>query len=471
MNGYDVDAFRGVQVSVAMTAELERSVQAHLLAGIPRQEDLVFAYWRPSRGARRYNAILQRAVMPMDGDRELHGNVSFSGDYLLRVLSGLPEGMGIALLHSHPGRGWQGMSSDDEFAERERLGGAVAARSQLPVLGLTVGADGAWSARIWVRRGPRDYTRIDASTVRVCGERLRMHYHPQLRPRPHEPESQRATISVWGAEAQADLVRTTVGVIGLGSVGSLVAEALSRMGIQHVILVDHDRIEERNLDRTLHAEPNDVDLASAKVEIAARAMTASHTAADVEVFALDQSLLSPDGIAAALDCDVLFSCVDRPMPRGVLNTIAYSHLIPVVDGGILARVNSLGLPLHIDWRIHSVSPGRRCLYCLGALLRSDVSLDREGKLDDPDYLRGLTEAQREKYGRRNVFPFSMSVAGHEVLQFVGLVTAMPRVGGIGPQHYAAYPGRMDVVASEPCDDDCEVNAATATAIAVSELLI
>jgi len=116
---------------------------------------------------------------------------------------------------------------------------------------------------------------------------------------------------------------------------------------------------------------------------------------------------------------VLISCVDRPWPRWILNMIAYAHLIPVIDGDILARVTPDGRPLHIDWRIHTVGPGRACLLCLSALLRSDAALDRDGLLDDPDYLCGLTAEDYERYNRRNVFPFSLSVAAHEVLHLAG----------------------------------------------------
>lgn len=462
MDGYQYEDFEGVELSVAMTGELDRRLTDHLDKG-RRQEDLTFAYWRPSRGATRYTAILCDLALPGPGDRILQGNVAFLGAYLQRVFDELPEGCGVALLHSHPVPGWQDMSHDDIVAERDRMGGAIAARTKLPILGLTWGTDGTWSARFWLRQGPNEYGRRWASTVRVLGRQLVISYHPLLRPVPAEPPTQKATISVWGAKAQADIVRCRAGVVGLGSVGSIVAEALCRIGLQDLVYIDHDVIEGRNLDRTLGAIPHDVVNATPKVDVAYRAAQVSHTALRFETRPVPASLLTPEGLAAALDCDVLFSCVDRPWPRWILNTIAKAHLIPVIDGGILARVKSDGLPLHIDWRIHTVGPGRRCLHCLGALLRSDVALDREGKLNDPDYMQGLSEAERERYARRNVFPFSLSVAAHQTLQFAGLVAGMERVCGIGPQHYSAYPGTMTVDETSGCDRDCEVDELTATA--------
>ena len=141
-----------------------------------------------------------------------------------------------------------------------------------------------------------------------------------------------------------------------------------------------------------------------------------------------------------------------------------SHLIPVIDGGIIARVNEAGRLLHVDWRIHTVGPGRGCLYCIDALRRSDVALDRDSKLDDPDYIQGLSAEEREKYGRRNVFAFSLSVAAHEVLQFVSLVSGNARIGGAGNQTYHAYPGTMEVDEITLCSGECDVGSLCATAL-------
>ncbi len=460
--GYELSEYTGLDISVTMTDDIHRLLESHFDMG-PHQEDLTFAYWRPSVGRARFTGVLGELALPGPGERILQGNVAFESQYLLRVLRERPAGCGIALLHSHLGPGWQGMSEDDVVAERDRMGGAVAAGSGLPVLGLTYGTDGSWSARIWCRKGPSEYVRIWANSVRVVGRRLAVTWSPFVGDAPVSASAQAATLSVWGDAVQGDLARVHIGVVGLGSVGSIVCEALARIGVSRVTFIDHDVIEVRNLDRTMGATQEDAKESRWKVEVAERSFKAAATATSHSVCAVSNSLLTEEGLEAALACDVLFSCVDRPLPRHVLNVLSYGHLIPVVDGGILAKVDEDGHLLHVDWRIHSIGPGRRCLVCSGALLRSDVALDRDGRLDDPDYVANLSETDRERYSRRNVFPFSLSVAAHETLHLVALLGGGQRVGGIGPQMYHAYPGRMDVVEDGACESDCEYSALLATA--------
>lgn len=458
----EAEDLKGVEFSIAMTEALDAELAAHLDKG-PNQEDLAFALWRPSVGRTRLTAILQQVTLPEDGERILQGNVAFTAEYVQRVLQlaesrdGADGGYGIALLHSHLGPGWQDMSRDDVIAERDRLASAVAGRTRLPLVGLTRGTDGAWSGRFWVREGHRTYRRRWAATVRVVGQRLRITYHPTLRPAPPVSSTQVATVSVWGEEPQADLVRVRVGIVGVGSVGSIVTEALSRTGMTWIAALDHDHIKDRNLDRTAGTRREDVANATPKVRVAQRHIEETHTAASVHVEPFEGTLLSEQGLARALDCDVLFSCVDRPWPRHLLNAIAYAHLIPVVDGGIFAKVRD-GRFMHADWRIQVSGPARQCLVCSGSLRPEDIALDRAGKLDDPSYIQGLGPEFDPLLARQNVFPFSLSVAAHEVLQFVGLVTGQRRVGGAGAQVYHCYPGTMEVHEGEECRHDCGYTA-------------
>jgi molybdopterin-synthase adenylyltransferase len=463
VHGYQADDFAEVELSVALPREVDRQLIQHFTKDFD-QEDLTFAYWRPSPGAERYSAIIYSLNLPSDTERRLQGNVAFTAAYLARVLDECPEGSGIALLHSHLGPGWQTMSHDDIVAERDRLAGVVSGQTDLPLLGLTWGTDETWSARFWLRTGRNSYQRHWAATVRSVGQRLRLSYNPSLRPPSPTTSAQVATVSVWGEKQQQDLVRTRVGIIGLGSVGSIVAEALSRTGLQQITLIDHDYIEERNLDRTLGALRSDVAAKTPKVEVAKRLIRQSYTADNVEVTSIAKSLLTPEGLQAAMDCDVLICCVDRPLARHILNVLAYAHLIPVIDGGIIAHVNESGSLQHVSWRIHTVGPERACLYCLDALSRSDVGLDQQGLLDSPDYVKGLSKADRERYARRNVFGFSLSVASHEILQLVGLITGNQRIGGAGTQTYHAYPGIMEVSEVNHCKDDCDMAPLLAQAV-------
>jgi len=468
MTYHELPYLQDRELAVALTGDLDAQLRQHF-AHEGLQEDLTFATWRPSHGRRRMTFVLSEVLLPNVDERILEGNVSFTVDYLSRALASLAPGTGLALIHSHLGPGWQGMSSDDIVAERDRLAGAVSGKSELPLLGMTWGTDGTWSARAWGRAAPFRYERVEIPVVRVVADdRLSLSLHPVMRPEPDELPAQVATLSVWGAAAQADISRARVGIVGLGSVGSIVAEGLARVGFSDLVLIDHDQIELRNLDRTLHSTRADVNAGTHKVAVAARGIEASHTAANLDAVELPESLLTRAGIEAALDCDALMCCVDRPWPRWILNAIAYAHLIPVVDGGIFARTTPTGRPLHIDWRIHTVGPGRACMVCIGALLRSDVGLDRDGLLDNADYIAGLTDEERDRYNRRNVFPFSLAVAGHQILHLAGMIAASTRVSGIGPQHYQAYPGKMTVEPTQRCDEGCDIAALTASAQSLAE---
>ncbi len=438
--------------SAALSSALHAEAAAHLLRA-DRQEDLCFGLWYPSRGAGRTTALLQRLILPQHGERQVHGNASFQPVYFQRALGeAMKAGAGLAFLHSHPAPDWQGMSLDDVRAE-EGHAAATKGATGLPFVGLTLGTDGAWSARFWEKVGPRRYERRWCVSTRVVGGQLAVTFHDDLLPPPgYRPELQR-TVSAWGPAVQARLARLRVGIVGAGSVGQLVAEALARMGVAWIRLLDFDVVEMVNLDRLLHGFRADAAGRRPKVQGLAEALRRSATAAGFQVDPLEWSVVEEQGFRAALDCDVLFSCVDRPWPRSALNFIAYAHLIPVVDGGIAiqSRPGNTGLR-RADWRAHVAAPGRRCLECLGQYDPSLVSAEREGYLDDPKYIAGLPDDHPVKRNE-NVFAFGMSTAAFEVQQFLSMVVAPSGLSNPGAQCYHFVSGNLETERAG-CEGSC-----------------
>jgi len=438
--------------AAAIANDTHEILAAHLLQHA-RDEDVCFALYRPSRGETRFTGLVSEPILPREDERYVHGNASVTAGYFERALGvALAEGAGLGFLHSHTrrSRGWQEMSADDLATERIYAPRALA-MTDLPLLGLTLAGDRFWSARIWEKVDRGEYRRRDCESTRVVGERLEMSFHPTLRPAPRFRESLARTVSAWGAETQADLARLHIGIVGLGNIGALVAEALVRSGVEWLTLIDFDTVKTVNLDRLLNATERDAELARSKVQVARDALIKHATAARPQIDAHEWSVVEEPGFRAALDCDVLFSCVDRPWARAVLNFAAYAHLVPVVDGGIRVRTKN-GKLRSADWKAHVAAPGRRCLECLEQFNPAYVTLERQGDLDDPAYIEALPEDHGLR-SNENVFAFGMAAASLELMQLLQMVAAPGGVADVGSQHYNFKTGLIDLE-TRGCNHGC-----------------
>jgi hypothetical protein len=438
---------------VAMIGEIHEAA-SNLLLREDGQEDLCFGLWFPSQGRSRISALVRELILPLPGERHIHGNASFECAYLQRALTlATAQGAGLALLHSHPGgRRWQGMSKDDKATENG-IAPSVFGAAKLPLIGMTLAGDQNWSARFWMRTAPRTYERSDCGAVRVVAASLIVSYCDRLTPTSAASGELLRTISAWGEEAHKDITRLRIGLIGAGSVGGLIGDALARSGFEDVMSIDFDCIEQHNLDRLTYATRRDVGLS--KVAVQAIHLAEIATADPFRPESIVGAVYEEAAFKAALDCDVLFSCVDRPWGRYVLNAIAYAHLIPVVDGGILARTNRLDRIAAADWTALTAMPGRQCLECAGQYDMNLVQMEREGLLDDPTYIAGLPKGHPLR-ARENVFGFSMSCAGLPFLQMLALVLSPLEQPNPGRQIYHFVGNRMEPPQFNNCTHCCPV---------------
>jgi hypothetical protein len=399
--------------SAAMTGETNQALRAHLLRD-DGQEDLCMAVYRPSTGATRQTAILTDVILPLAGETTVHGNVSFTGSYVLRAIQIASElGAGLAILHSHPGAfGWQRMSRYDKDAEAS-YANVTREITGLPLVGMTLaGADGAWSARFWNRGAGRDVSHVSCENVRVIGERLTVTWNDELVPPP-----------------RVDATQT-------GTIGLEVSVRLAATGLQTVASMDFDSMKLINLDRMPGATELDVWLDRSKIEVALRLMRENATARPFSAVGIEGSVCEPEQFAQALDYDLIFCCIDdHPWPRSIANAIAYSDLIPVVDGGIHVDAFADGDGMrNATWRSHVLRPGRPCMACNGQLDLGDVQADRAGLLEDKEYIAGLPPSARPQ--SQNVAALSVSATASLLAQFVSFVVAPAGLGDPGPLRYS-----------------------------------
>ncbi|PKM31199.1 MAG: tRNA cyclic N6-threonylcarbamoyladenosine(37) synthase TcdA [Gammaproteobacteria bacterium HGW-Gammaproteobacteria-11] len=135
---------------------------------------------------------------------------------------------------------------------------------------------------------------------------------------------------LYGVEALARLQASHVAVIGIGGVGSWVAEALGRTGIGRISLIDMDEICVTNTNRQLPAMTGQIG--RSKVEAMAERLRAINPACEVNAV-LD--FVTPGNletyITAELNCVV--DCIDSVASKVALIAWCRRRRIPVITTG------------------------------------------------------------------------------------------------------------------------------------------
>ncbi len=438
--------------SIAMTETLSRQMQSFLLKDTT-EEEVCFVTWRPSQGVQRCNILLNEAIYPEKNERKKHGTVSAQPSYVKRCEEfAVMRGAGLAMIHTHPfGVGIQHVSKIDRHSEQDILAKEVFGITGLPFVGITLSGDNVWSGRIY----PKPFKIRRCQSVRIVGKNLAIDFNPPVTSQTDSNPMQVRTVSLWGNNTQNNLARMKVGIIGVGSVGSAVSEILARMGIGTIFLMDYDSVGIHNLDRMIGAYKTNVGML--KKDAIRKNIIKVATSKRFACITSNNSIVEKAGVKEALDCDVIFCCVDRPWPRLVLNQIAYSSLIPVIDGGISFDVTD-GKMQHGVYRAQTIGVERACLDCSGGLRLEQVERDRQGTFDDPEYIK--KQEASGKNTRYNIIPFSLGLASMETIQFVEMVT---NIAGIGDMKQQTYDYTSGEIIPKPfnCREKCTYRQLTA----------
>lgn len=135
--------------------------------------------------------------------------------------------------------------------------------------------------------------------------------------------------ALFGVEGQRQIGNTNVAIIGLGGLGSHVAQQLAYLGINNFMLVDDDVITESSLNRVVGAYDSDVVAKTPKIEVAQRQIRLVVPHAEVGLFSMK---LESAAVSAALNAvDVVFGCLDEDSPRLRLTELCSMGAKPYFD--------------------------------------------------------------------------------------------------------------------------------------------
>ena len=228
-------------------------------------------------------------------------------------------------------------------------------------------------ADIWLP----DETRRTLGSYRVIGQTIKRFYSsPKTAPTAQAAYDRQ--VRMFGADGQALLGISKAAVVGLGGIGSLVAEYLARLGIGHLILIDPDRIESTNLSRVVGATTVDVETRQLKAQIAVRH---AREIADNTVLEAIPKDVAENSIARVLrDCDFIFLAADSMRARLLVNALTHQYLIPAVQMGAKIRPSSSGLIEEAMCAVRQLRPGKGCLWCNGLIDATQLAI--EAKTDE-----------------------------------------------------------------------------------------
>lgn len=155
-----------------------------------------------------------------------------------------------------------------------------------------------------------------------------------------------------GEEGQHKLSSKKVLIVGMGALGTVLANHLVRAGVGHVRFADRDYVEKSNLQRQLLFDEDDVKEALPKAVAAEKRLKKINSDITIEGIVTDVTLQNIGELMEGVD--LVLDGTDNFQTRFLINDACYKANIPFVYGG---AVSSRGMSAIF---IPGVTPCLRC---------------------------------------------------------------------------------------------------------------
>ncbi|WP_200246739.1 ThiF family adenylyltransferase [Lamprobacter modestohalophilus] len=186
----------------------------------------------------------------------------------------------------------------------------------------------------------------------------------------------------------------TIAVVGVGGLGSIIAEHLIHNGFHHLHLIDHDRVETTNLNRIVGAGLQDAQNGRLKVDAVRDHLLRINPEATITAHAC--GIEEPDLLPALATCDWIMLATDSHASRYRAQAIALQFGIPLIAAGVNISVND-GRITDMSGEVITARWGDRlCLNCLGRIAPTQIAAETIPGLGEVFAQRGYVNGQDVK---------------------------------------------------------------------------
>lgn len=229
-------------------------------------------------------------------------------------------------------------------------------------------------------------------------------------------------ILAFGNEGQARLVQSEVAIVGLGGLGSHVAQSLAYLGVKSFVLIDDDTVDITNLNRLVGATLADAESGALKVRVAERLIR--QITPDASIRAIAANLRTSAALQTLMSCPSIFGCVDNDGARLVLMELAAAYEATLIDAATeIFRDESSGILTEFGGRVVVARPGDFCLDCANQLDREVAKQELESL-----HVRALRMQHGYGLGSQVTAPAIISVNGTvanlAVTEFLAMTTGI-----------------------------------------------
>jgi len=148
-----------------------------------------------------------------------------------------------------------------------------------------------------------------------------------------ERYSRQAIFQGIGSEGQEKIGHSRVAIIGLGALGTVIANNLARAGVGYLRLIDRDFVELSNLQRQTIFNEEDVRNELPKALAAEEYLKKVNSDIELEAVISDFNVSNAESLLA--DIDLVMDGTDNYETRFLLNDVCLKKNIPWVHGAVL----------------------------------------------------------------------------------------------------------------------------------------